>query len=66
MLDEAENKEEPLALTEKKKKSSLPEGQKVSAEKIRELMEEYGGNKTKAAEALHISRTTLWKYLKDV
>ena len=36
----------------------------ISAEVIRELSERYNGNRTRIAQELHISRTTLWKYLK--
>lgn len=38
---------------------------KISLAKIQDLSKQYNGNKTKMAAALHISRTTLWKYLKE-
>ena len=39
--------------------------ERVSKEAIQELWEKYHGNKTKIASELNISRTTLWKYLKE-
>lgn len=38
----------------------------IGADRIREVLERYKGNKTKTAQALGISRTTLWKYLKEL
>ena len=37
----------------------------LTPELVGALMEKYQGNKTKVAKELQISRTTLWKYLKD-
>ncbi|RGZ00399.1 sigma 54-interacting transcriptional regulator [Clostridium sp. AM58-1XD] len=54
--DGSSGSREPLAGSKKK----------VSEEQLRELMKKYKGSRTKAAAELQISRTTLWKYLKEL
>ena len=69
MLDEAEQMEEKLERGGSKGKTESTavtrRNERVSKEAIQELWEKYHGNKTKIASELNISRTTLWKYLKE-
>ena len=64
--EEKRNFEQIVAIQREKQPLSRLEHQKVSLLQIKELMEIYHGNKTKVAAELHISRTTLWKYLKEM
>ena len=64
--EEKRNFEQIEAIQREKQPLSRLEHQKVSLLQIKELMEIYHGNKTKVAAELHISRTTLWKYLKEM
>ncbi len=47
--------------------ASLPDGtlEEITREIIRRTVQELGGNQSAAAKKLQISRTTLWKYLKE-
>lgn len=48
------------------KEESIGKKKEITREGLEELLKKHKGNKSKAASELGVSRTTLWKYLKEM